>query len=614
VFGGASGHSTPPRNSRLSPPGFYNPRVIPQPFIQDLLHRVDIVDVVDRHVKLKRAGANFVACCPFHSEKTPSFTVSSTKQFYHCFGCGAHGTAIGFVMEFSGLGFVDAVKDLAQVAGMKVPELLSERSQQRAEQAPDLYAVLLAAAKFYRGQLRDAPQAIDYLKGRGLSGDVAKAFGIGYAPDGWQSLAAAFPDYAAKELTAAGLVKQNEEGRRYDVFRDRIMFPIVDGRGNVIGFGGRVLDKGEPKYLNSPETPVFEKGRELYGFYQARQAIRESGRVLVVEGYMDVVALAQHGIGYAVATLGTATTAVHVQKLLRQVDELVFCFDGDAAGRKGAWRALEVSLPELADGKRVSFLFLPQGEDPDSYVRGHGKAAFEALVSAAVPLSRYLLDELTARTDLGSAEGRARLVHSAKPLVVGMREGAFRVQLLRELAERTRLDVSEVQSLCGLARSTRAGVSRAAPPRSRGHTPLWRKLLRFFLDAPELALAITGEQRALLEVTPGYEPVTAIVEYVQANGVITTAALMEAVRGSAHEALYGEIASEGIASASDPETARMEVAGVFAKLEASSVEQEYSDLVRKPERTHLERERLHELGRRLAELKGAPPVGGISPT
>jgi DNA primase len=589
--------------------------VIPQSFIQDLLHRVDIVDVVDRHVKLKRAGANYVACCPFHAEKTPSFTVSPAKQFYHCFGCGAHGTAIGFAMEYSGLGFVDAVKDLAQSVGMKVPEeVVSERSQQRAEQASDLCSVLLAAMQFYRRELRNAPRAIEYLKGRGLSGEIAKQFGIGYAPDGWQSLAAAFPNYDAKELTAAGLVKQNEEGRRYDVFRDRIMFPIVDTRGNVIGFGGRVLDRGEPKYLNSPETAVFEKGRELYGLYQARPAIRDAGRVLVVEGYMDVVVLAQHGIRYAVATLGTATTATHVQKLLRQVDELVFCFDGDAAGRKAAWRALEVSLPELADGKRVGFLFLPHGEDPDSYVRAHGKAAFEALVSDAVPLSRYLLEELTARTDLGSAEGRARLVHAAKPLLGAMREGAFRVQLLRELAERARLDVSEVESLCGLTRVSRRTGPLSPPPRSRAHTPLWRKLLRLYLDAPELALAVTPEQRVLLGTAPEFEPVAILVDQVQAAGAVTTGALMEAARGLSHEALYGEIAQEGIVGPGDLDAAKLDAAGVFAKLERTWVEQQYTDLVRKPERTHLELERLHELGRRLAELKGAPPVGGVSAT
>ncbi|HET7158860.1 MAG TPA: DNA primase, partial [Burkholderiales bacterium] len=322
--------------------------MIPQTFIQELLARADIVEVIDRHVRLKRAGANFVACCPFHSEKSPSFTVSQVKQFYHCFGCGAHGTAIGFLMEYSGMGYVEAIKDLAQSLGMTVPEeQRSEHSQKRLDESQDLHGVLLTAARYFRSCLKDAAGAIEYLKHRGLSGEIAREFGIGYAPDDWQNLAAAFPDYESKTLVVAGLVKQNE-GKRYDLFRNRIMFPIVDVRGNVIGFGGRVLDASEPKYLNSPETPVFEKGRELYGLYQARRAIRDAGRVLVVEGYMDVVALAQHGVGYAVATLGTATSPLHMQKLLRQVDEVVFCFDGDQAGRRAAWRGLEVSLPELA--------------------------------------------------------------------------------------------------------------------------------------------------------------------------------------------------------------------------------------------------------------------------
>src|SRR5688572_8196044 len=430
--------------------------MIPQSFIQELLGRVDIVEVVDRHVKLKRAGANYVACCPFHSEKSPSFTVSPTKQFYHCFGCGAHGTAVGFLMEHAGMGFVEAVKDLAQSVGMKVPEEeRSESAKQRARQGESLHEVLLRAAQHYRNQLKDAPQAIAYLKKRGLSGEIAKRFGIGYVPEEWQNLAAAFTDYDGPMLATAGLVKQKEDGKRYDVFRNRIMFPIVDVRGNVIGFGGRVLEgggadsategsadsaaRGQPKYLNSPETPVFEKGRELYGLYQARRAIRDAGRVLVVEGYMDVVALAQAGVEYAVATLGTATTPVHVQKLLRQAEEIVYCFDGDTAGRRAAWRALENSLSQLTDGKQVKFLFLPEGEDPDTYVRKHGKAGFEQLLGRAVPLSRFLLEELGSRGDLTTAEGRARCVHEAKPLLRQMQAGALRLQLVRELAEKTRL-------------------------------------------------------------------------------------------------------------------------------------------------------------------------------
>jgi DNA primase len=474
--------------------------MIPQPFIQELLHRLDIVDVVDRYVRLKRAGANYVACCPFHSEKTPSFTVSQTKQFYHCFGCSAHGTAIGFLMEYSGLGFVDAVKELAQTIGMTVPEERSEGAQRRALESNDLHGVLLTAAHFYRASLRTAPRAIDYLKRRGLSGEIAKRFGIGYAPDGWQNLAAAFPDYNAKALAAAGLVKQSE-GRRFDLFRDRIMFPIVDVRGNVIGFGGRILDTGEPKYLNSPETAVFEKGRELYGLYQARRAIRDAGRVLVVEGYMDVVALAQHGVGYAVATLGTATSGLHVQKLLRQSDEVVFCFDGDAAGRRAAWRALEVSLDELADGKQVRFLFLPQGEDPDTYVRGHGKAAFEDLLEAATPLSEFLLDELSARVDVHTAEGCAKLLQDAKPLVKQVTAPLLSMLVRKLLAERVGITQAELDREFQI-KSPSPARARPAPSPPRQTNSLIRKLIVRLMADPTLAELADPQALAAAENLP----------------------------------------------------------------------------------------------------------------
>ena len=420
--------------------------MIPQSFIQDLLNRVDIVEIIDRHVKLKRAGANYSACCPFHNEKTPSFTVSQTKQFYHCFGCGAHGTAVGFLMEYNGMGFVDAVRELAQSVGMSVPE--EERSAEARQKATEdlgLHAVLAQASQYYRTCLRDSPVAIEYLKRRGLSGEVAKQFGIGYAPDGWQNLAQAFSDYQEKSLLSAGLVKQNDERRRYDVFRDRIMFPIVDVRGNIIGFGGRVLDKGEPKYLNSPETPVFEKGRELYGLFQARRAIRDAGRVVVVEGYMDVVALAQSGVGYAVATLGTATTPVHVQRLLRQSDEVVFCFDGDTAGKRAAWRALENSLAQLVDGKQLRFLFLPDGEDPDSFVRQHGRASFEDLLQKAIPLSQFLIEGLLAGNDRHTPEGRARILQRAKPMLRQIVAPVMALLIRKEVAQLVGLSPAELE-------------------------------------------------------------------------------------------------------------------------------------------------------------------------
>ena len=429
--------------------------MIPHDFIDTLLARVDIVEVVDRHVPLKKAGANYQACCPFHSEKTPSFTVSPTKQFYHCFGCGAHGTAIGFLMEHAGKSFPEAVEDLARDVGLEVPRVDRPGERERREESADLTELMLTAARFYRAELKAAPRAIEYLKGRGLTGAVAAHFGVGYAPDDWQPLSAAFEQYEAPALETVGLVISGEGGKRYDRFRDRIMFPIHDSRGRVIGFGGRVLGSGEPKYLNSPETPLFSKGRELYGLYLARAAIRDAGRVLVVEGYMDVVALAQHGVEYAVATLGTATTPVHAQKLFRLADSVVFCFDGDAAGRKAAWRALGNTLPVLADGKDARFLFLPDGEDPDDFIRKRGKAALERAVAGAVPLSEYLLAELAALHPPSTSEGKAALVAAARPYVADMNAPVLKALVLRRLAE-----------IAGLPDDALAGLmdAEAAPP------------------------------------------------------------------------------------------------------------------------------------------------------
>jgi len=430
--------------------------LISDSFKQDLLNRVDIVDVIERYVPLKKTGANFSACCPFHSEKTPSFTVSPGKQFYHCFGCGANGNAISFLMEYQGLGYVDAVKDLAEDVGMKLPDF--EPTKKKVDAGPDLYDILDRASRYFRDQLKEAPKAIEYLKGRGLTGKIAARFGIGYAPEGWQNLQSLFADYADKALKDAGLVIDNDEGRRYDRFRDRIMFPILNQRGAVIGFGGRVLGDGEPKYLNSPETALFEKGRELYGLSQARLAIRESGRAIVVEGYMDVVALAQHGIEYAVATLGTATSPTHIGKLLRQTDEIVFCFDGDAAGRRAAWHALEVSLPLLADDKTIRFLFLPPEDDPDSFVRTHGRDGFEATLTEARPLSAFLLAELKSRVEMDTVEGRSKLVHEARPLLQKIAAPAMQLQLVKQVAESAGITQDEAVRLCG--------IQLSAPPKA----------------------------------------------------------------------------------------------------------------------------------------------------
>ncbi len=451
--------------------------MISDSFKQDLLNRVDIVDVVSRYVQLKKGGANYLGLRHFHNEKTPSFTVSPAKQFYHCFGCQAHGNAIGFLMAYSTLGYVDAIKDLAASVGMQVPEWRPPNPQEaaRRDRETDLYALMEKAMDFYRGELKKSPRAVEYLKGRGLTGEIAARFRIGYAPEDWQALKASFPQYDEAALVEAGLVVQNE-GKRYDRFRDRVMFPIYNARGAVIAFGGRVIGDGEPKYLNSPETPLFEKGRELYGLLHARDAIRAAGHVLVVEGYMDVVALAQHEVANAVATLGTATTPVHVAKLLRLADAVVFCFDGDAAGRKAAWRALEVSLPLAPDHKPIRFLFLPDGEDPDSYVRRHGKDGFERVLREAETLSQFLLAQLRAECDLNTAEGRSRLISIAKPHVQKVAAPALRLQLINEIAQLARVAEGEIDRLLELP--VRPRYSRPAPARVRYSAP----------DCPEWSL------------------------------------------------------------------------------------------------------------------------------
>ncbi len=420
--------------------------MIPQAFIQDLLARVDIVDVVGRSVKLRKSGANFVGLCPFHGEKTPSFSVSPSKQFYHCFGCGAHGSAIGFLMDHGGLGYVDAIEELARSVGVDVPRESGANAERK---SPALLALLEQAALYYRKRLKDAPAAIDYLLGRGLKGTTAARFALGYAPAQWRGLEAAVADYDAPEMVAAGLVVEGDGNKRYDRFRDRVMFPIRNPRGQVLGFGGRVLGSGEPKYLNSPETPVFSKGRELYGLFEAREAIRREDCVIVVEGYLDVVMLSQHGVDNAVATLGTATTPDHVRKLLRLVDRVVFAFDGDAAGRKAAWRALEASLSQTDDTKRVEFLFLPAEHDPDSYVRAFGAEGFRAALAGALPLSELLVRELAERADLAVPEGRARLLADARPMLRTLAAPALRLQLVHRLAELAGLGADEVARYLG---------------------------------------------------------------------------------------------------------------------------------------------------------------------
>jgi DNA primase len=583
--------------------------LIPDSFKQDLLNRVDIVDIVERYVPLKKAGTNFSACCPFHSEKTPSFTVSPSKQFYHCFGCGAHGNAISFVMEYQGLGYVEAVRDLAESVGLKLPEFQPQQ-QKKVDAGPDLYEVLERAAHFYREQLKASPKAIEYLKKRGLTGKIAARFGIGYAPEGWQALEGVFPNYQDKSLKDAGLVIDNDAGKRYDRFRDRVMFPILNQRGSVIGFGGRVIGEGEPKYLNSPETPLFEKGRELYGLSQARLPIRESGKAVVVEGYMDVVALAQHEVGYAVATLGTATSATHIGKLLRQTDEVVFCFDGDSAGRRAAWHALEVSLPLLADQKTIRFLFLPAEDDPDSYVRAHGKEVFEARLREAWPLSEFLLTELKSRVDMNSVEGRSKLIHEARPLLQKIAAPVMQLQMLKQLAEMAGMTQDEAARLCDIRlpaaprRSSgaeqasqrpswqapgRTGDERSAlPGRGRGFAgkaalmPERRRerdFLRFVMLVPDLAEKVPEE--ILGGESPESRVLAHVVNLVESRGVVSTSDLIDLLHGGIEDSLVGELCQQVLASRDKEEDIRAEFADALVQAEEGRLDQRIQALMKK---------------------------------
>jgi DNA primase len=549
---------------------------IPQSFIQELLARADVVEIVGRTVQLKKGGANFMGLCPFHTEKSPSFTVSPTKQFYHCFGCGKHGDAINFLMEQTGMSFIEAVRDLAQHYGLQVPEDeaspqdRARAAEQRQKQAT-LSDVLEKAGEAWRKQLKNSARAIDYLKGRGLSGEIAKQFGLGYAPEGWRGLASVFPNYDDPLLVESGLVIASEaedggEAKRYDRFRDRIMFPIRNVKGECIGFGGRVLGDEKPKYLNSPETPVFSKGHELYGLFEARNAIRDAGYVLVTEGYMDVVALAQLGFPNAVATLGTACTTDHVQKLFRFTDAVVFSFDGDAAGRRAARRALDGALPYASDVRSVKFLFLPAEHDPDSYIREFGQEAFARCVGEAMPLSRFLIEAAREGCELSSAEGRARLASNARPLWSSLPDGALKRQLLGEIAALVQLDAQELSELWEApgrggqaARQTERssqdsrpqgassayGRKPARPASSRlagRQQPVDRRpdhAARLLLAHSHLWDQLSSEDHALLGGLPGLhgELLSWLEAQLHEHGPLPWGALREALQGHPAEAL-----------------------------------------------------------------------------
>lgn len=518
--------------------------MIPSDFIDELLAKVDIVDIIDEQVPLKKGGANYMACCPFHKEKTPSFSVSPTKQFYHCFSCGAHGSAIGFVMEHQGLSFPEAVQFLADRVGMIVPKVRGQNDNpevraERKKKQQTLEETTAAAADFYAQQLKFNPAAKAYLDKRGLSAEVIAHYGLGYAPDGWQPLTQVFQPYPNTALVDTGMVIDNE-GRYYDRFRHRIMFPIRNPRGQVIGFGGRVLDDSKPKYLNSPDTPLFDKGKNLYGLYEGRAAVKEAGRILVVEGYMDVVALAQFGVGYGVAALGTATTAEHVKILMRQADSIYFCFDGDSAGRKAAWRALENALPQLKDDKSLHFLFLPEEHDPDSYIRAYGKAQFEdALLNQSKPLSEYFWEHLSDGIHLNTQESKAELVKTSSPLLAQITAPALAYLLKQRLSELVGIDPDNLAQLLGQEAPKRHVKQKnyKLPPISVKQPvmlTLVQRQIRSLLINPDWAayidlpdyLALDGDFACLANLAESIKNHAAVPE---------TAQVLEYMRGSPYE-------------------------------------------------------------------------------
>ncbi len=549
--------------------------LIPKQFIVDLIDRADVVEMVGRRVQLKKAGREYKACCPFHDEKTPSFTVSPTKGFYHCFGCGAHGNALDFLMQYDHMEFVDAVESLANAMGVEVPR---EESQRPARSYDALFEIVGQVERYFEAQLKANTQAVEYVKNRGIDGATAKRFGLGYAPCGWSNVLDKFgtSKEAIERLLATGLIIRKDDGKHYDRFRERIMFPIRDSRGRTIGFGGRVMGKEEPKYLNSPETVLFHKGRELYGLYEARQALRSIDRLVVVEGYMDVVGLARHGIDFAAATLGTATTDEHLNRLFRMCDEVFFSFDGDRAGRAAAWKALENALPQIREGRQIRFVFLPDGQDPDSYVQQNGADAFMGALDNALPLSDFLIEELSSQVDMESVDGRARLAELARPLVSRIPPGVYRELLTEELAAEVGLPAHKLESI--LAKDTaQAGVKPGATSTrlrakhqgtTSGNLSIVRRAITLILHHPNAALNADVEKMDGVSKR-GIDLLRELIETVQSEPTMTTAGLLERFRNHQEGQHLGKLAIVELPE-SDEFDAAAELADCIMQLEQSA--------------------------------------------
>jgi len=570
---------------------------IPQDFIDDLIARADIAEVIGSRLQLKKQGREYKACCPFHSEKTPSFTVSNQKGFYHCFGCGAHGTALGFLMEFDRLEFPDAVEELAQMLGLEVPR--DDQAEKRAPVTP-IYDVLTRAAQAYRKALQQHPPALEYLKARGLDAETVQRFGIGYAPGGWDYLLRQFgdEDEVQRQLMAAGLIAERDRGGYYDRFRDRIVFPIRDNRGRIVGFGGRLIGDGEPKYLNSPETSAFHKGRELYGLYEARQARRKLQRILVVEGYMDVVSLAGFGIDDVVGTLGTATTPEHLRRLFRATQEITFCFDGDRAGRDAAWRALNTSLPEMRDGRQVSFLFLAEGEDPDSVVRREGAEGFEKRLINTLPLSDYLLRELKEQTDMDSMDGRARLAELTRPLVKLIPDGVYKELLMDRLAGEIGMGRDTLTALLvGDTLATRHTARRTSRPNrvSATRPSLARQAIKLILNYPSVCASLIRTPKLAEVRQRGVPLLVEMLEITMQRPDITSAGLLEKFRDRPEGPHLVALMTEEILV--DEEAAATELADSLDRIVGDAEHQRLAELVDLANERSLNAAELDELRR-----------------
>ena len=568
---------------------------IPREFIDELLARLDVVEVINHRVPLKKAGKDFKACCPFHNEKTPSFTVSRPKQFYHCFGCGVSGTAITFLMEFEHLSFPEAVEELAGEAGLEVPDTGPARSGDNP--TLPLLEILGEASRYYKDQLRshtDASTTIAYLKQRGLTGEIAAQFDLGYAPTGWDNLSSTAGNEEKLDLMVkAGLITKRESGGHYDRFRARVIFPIHDNKGRVIAFGGRLLDKGEPKYLNSPETPVFHKGSELYNLHRARSAIAQQQMSIVVEGYMDVLALAQHGIDHCVATLGTATTTTHLQRLFRLAPSIVFCFDGDRAGRDAAGRGLEIALPLLESGRQVSFLFLPDGEDPDSVIRDQGADTFTTLIDSATPLPDLLFDTLLNQTDLTRMDGKARLATLARPLISRVPEGPLRELMQQRLSDLTGVAPS---GLGGLATTPPTVPHKRASARSKRLSPL-ATAISVLVQRPQLATGLDLPTAVVdTQDDPGVQLLTKVHGVARENPQLTTASLIERFRGDEQQPTLEKLASRN--HLVDDDGLEIFLAETLATLASQSIDDTIAELLRlasERELSGIEKQQLGEL-------------------